>query len=293
MDFGIPGEPVHQKRIQMKQSGKVVLITGAAHGVGCALVHEFLSTGWHVIATDADDLSMAWLLDHEEAKVIKMDITDDASVQMAFAQIRDKSIIIDLIINNAGIDAYFPLSEAPVDQFKRLFEVNVFGAYRVNQIFLPILRQPGGRIIHISSESLNLTVPFMPYPLTKKLVEGYAKALRIELRFSGIDVVIVRPGAIRTRLLETVSRLNPEEGRWSLEKQFKKFAATASLQIGKTISPEQAATFICKVSSIRHPSAVYRINNMLQLRIAPLLPFRWFEKIIFRRLQITAKGHIH
>jgi NAD(P)-dependent dehydrogenase (short-subunit alcohol dehydrogenase family) len=263
---------------------KVVLITGAAHGLGMELAHKYLSEGWQVIATDTDDLSMAWMLEERQATVINMDVTSDISVNQAFTQLSTKNIVIDLLINNAGIDRYFPLSEAPADQFKQVFEVNVFGGYRVNQTFLPVMRQPGGRIIHISSESLNLTLPFMPYPLTKKLVEGYAKALRIELRFSGIDVVIVRPGAIKTRLLETVSNLKPAEGKWKLEKQFKKFAATASREIGKTISPEQAADLVYKVSGIHGPAPVYRINNMLQLRIAALLPFRLVEKIISRKL---------
>lgn len=263
---------------------KVVLITGAAHGLGRALARQFISADWFVIATDIDDLSMAWLLEFRNAMVVSMDITSDESVLSAFEQLRNKEINLDLIINNAGSDRYFPLSEAPVDQFKQVFEVNVFGGYRVNQIFLPLLKQPGGRIIHISSESLNLNVPFMPYPLSKKLVEGYARSLRIELRFRGIDVVVVRPGAINTRLLEAVASLSPEKGKWIIEKQFQAFAASASKEIGKTISPETAAAFIFKVAGIPHPVPVYRINNMLQLKIAAWLPFRWFEKIIYRKL---------
>lgn len=263
---------------------KVVLITGAAHGLGCALAHEFLAAGWSVIAADKDDLPMAWLLAHSQATVINMDVTSDSSVRRAFDLINDGKVIIDLIIHCAGIDAYFPFSEAPVDQIRHVFEVNFFGVYRVNQTFIPVLRTPGGRIIHVSSESLNLTVPFMPYPLTKKLVESYTRVLRIELRFSGIDVTVVRPGAIRTRLLETVTNLTPVKGLWKLEKQFQKFAASASAEIGKTITPEQAASFIFKISAIRDPAPVYRINNMLQLRIAAMLPFRWLEKLIYRKL---------
>jgi NAD(P)-dependent dehydrogenase (short-subunit alcohol dehydrogenase family) len=263
---------------------KVVLITGAAKGLGRALAEKFLAESWRVVATDADDLSMAGLLSHERARVIKMDITSDESVRSAFNQVEKDNIILDLIINNAGIDRYFPLSEAPVASFKEIFEVNVFGGYRVNQVFLPRIKKPGGRIIHISSESLNLTVPFMPYPLTKKLVEGYAKTLRIELRFAGIDVVIVRPGAIQTRLLDMVSNLKTGEERWILKKQFRKFAESASKEIGKTITTEKAARFIYKVSLVPQPAAVYKINNMVQLRMAAGLPFRLFEKIIYRKL---------
>jgi NAD(P)-dependent dehydrogenase (short-subunit alcohol dehydrogenase family) len=51
----------------------------------------------------------------------------------------------------------------------------LFGSYRVNQVFLPVLKKPGGKIIHIGSESLNLTIPFMPYPISKNALERYAK----------------------------------------------------------------------------------------------------------------------
>jgi NAD(P)-dependent dehydrogenase (short-subunit alcohol dehydrogenase family) len=166
-----------------------------------------------------------------------------------------------------------------------MFEVNVFGGYRVNQTFLPMLLQPGGRIIHISSESLNLEVPFMPYPLTKRLVEGYARVLRMELSFLGIDVVVVRPGAIATRLLETVSGIDPDRAGGRLREQFRRFAGTASGEIGHIITPEAAADFIHKVSCRLKPAAVYRINNMLSLRLAAMLPYSWMERIITGKLK--------
>ena len=263
---------------------RVVLITGAAHGLGRALATEFLSHGWRVIATDTDDLSMAGLLENDRAWVMQMDVTSDESVMHAYDQVVKENIILDLVINNAGIDSYFPLSETPVEKFRQVFEVNVFGGYRVNQTFLPVIRKPGGRIIHISSESLQLTAPFMPYPMSKQLVESYAKALRIELKFIGIDVVIVRPGAINTKLLNVVRNLEHASAGSSLENQFNRFAAAASKEIGKTISPRKAAEFIYRVSRIPHPASVYRINNMLQLRIAALFPYWFLEKLIYRRL---------
>jgi NAD(P)-dependent dehydrogenase (short-subunit alcohol dehydrogenase family) len=263
---------------------KTVLITGAAGGLGRALAEHFLSMNWQVVATDSDDLSMACLMDHAHVDVLKMDVTDNVSVTEVFRFVKSKYTFLDLIINNAAIDAYFPLSEAPVELFRKVFEVNVFGSYRVNQVFIPLLKQPGGRILHIGSESLNLTLPFMPYPLSKKLMEGYARALRMELRFLGIDVVIIRPGAIDTKLLETVRKLQPADGKWRLGKQFERFAGAASGEIGKTLAPGEAAAFIYRVACLPKPGAVYRINNMIQLRLATLVPFRWLEKLIYRKL---------
>ena len=93
---------------------RVVLITGAARGVGRALTETFLAKGWTVIATDSDDSPLAGLSDSKRARIFNMDVTSDESVTCVFDQLAEDKTVIDLIINNAGLDGYFPLSEAPV-----------------------------------------------------------------------------------------------------------------------------------------------------------------------------------
>ena len=155
----------------MPETEKYVLITGAGRGLGKALALTFLEKGWRVLATDLvqpiyEDAGKPGLQALRQGSVknlicLKMDVTSDESVAAAYALVNSENIRLDLVINNAGMDNYFLLSQAPVGKFKQMFEVNVFGAYRVNQVFLPLLRRPGGRIIHIGSESLNLAMPFM------------------------------------------------------------------------------------------------------------------------------------
>jgi NAD(P)-dependent dehydrogenase (short-subunit alcohol dehydrogenase family) len=258
----------------------VILITGAAFGLGRALTLKFLAEGWRVIATDKVGSALADLNVNLKVLTCQMDVTSDVEVRSAFDQIKSKNIQPDLIINNAGIDRYFPLSEAPVENFKEIFEVNLFGAYRVNQTFLPILKKPGGRIIHIGSESLNLAIPFMPYPITKNALEKYAKVLRQELKFHGIDVVVVRPGAIRTGLLENVFKLKFAVSSRQLAVQMEKFAELAPKNIGKILDAEGVAAFIFNVSQKHNPRAVYKINNNLLLKILALLPFCIIEKLV-------------
>jgi len=179
------------------------------------------------------------------------------------------------------------LSEAPAEWLQQIFDVNFFGACRVNQTFLPVLKNNSSRIIHISSEAFRLTLPFMPYPLTKNLVERYAKVLRQELKYRGIEVVIVRPGAIDTSLLSVVSSLDQDKGRgdapskkWLIEKPFSVFARVAAKEIPRAKSPEKVASFIYGISGNPHPQAVYAINNSLKIRMAALIPFGLMEKII-------------
>jgi len=281
------------------QNNKIVLITGAAGGLGKALVKTFLSKGFSVIATDLLKPEFAPDRDKPAAGVTRenrllcyeMDVTADESVHEVKSLLEKENINPCIIINNAGTDSYFLFSETPVSEFRRIFEVNCFGAYRVNQVFIPTLPKPGGRILHIGSESLNLTLPFMPYPLTKKLLEGYAKALRQELKFIGIDVTVIRSGAIDTELLKTVSRLTekqePHHDDNPLKKAFRSFASQASGEVGKVISPAKAAEFIFRVSQTPNPRAVYRVNNMLQLRIAAMLPFSLLEIAVHKRLSKT------
>lgn len=264
---------------------KNVLITGAAHGLGKALASRFLDGGWFVIATDVDDLSLAWLTGRQNALALRMDVSSDESVAGAFRTIQRNGTVIDLVINNAGVDRYFPLSEAAVEEFKSIFEVNLFGPYRVNQVFLPLIRRPGGRILLIGSESFQLTLPFMPYPITKRALEGYGKALRMELRYLAIDVVIIRPGAIRTRLIDNLATLDTGKATGELGLPFRIFAGKASREVGRTRSPGEVADFIFRVAGTRKPRAVYRINNMVKLRLTAMLPFSWVERAVHRMLE--------
>lgn len=262
-----------------------VLITGAANGLGRATALEFARRGWQVTATDIDREGLGSLSKEDRIVPRIMDVTSDDSVKNLFMELKGKGISLDLIINNAGVDRYFPLSEAPLEEFKVIFEINLFGAYRVNQVFLPLLTSPGGRIIHIGSESYHLTLPFMPYPLTKRALESYTKVLRQELKFRGIEVIVVRPGAIKTNFIRNLSGIRHPVSDPALSKAFEKFATSVPGEVGKVISPEKAASFIYRVSRIRHPRSVYCINNSLQLKIAALLPFGLLEKIVKRRLR--------
>jgi NAD(P)-dependent dehydrogenase (short-subunit alcohol dehydrogenase family) len=265
-------------------NSKTVLITGAQGGLGSALTQEFKKNGWKVISTD---LESKILKDEPEDNMqlrIAMDVSSDESVDCVAEQLRKDKQQLDLIVNNAGIDGYFPLCETPVTQFKNIFEINVFGCYRVNKAFLPLLKKPGGRIINISSEAVKINVPFMTYPISKQTLEGYTKTLRQELRFLGIGVALIRPGAINTPFLETVKNIKNPISDSFLKGPFEKFAAQASGEIGKPIDPSKAAKFILETAQAKKLRFIYKINNSLQLSVASMLPFWLIERMVYRRL---------
>lgn len=264
---------------------KTVLITGAMGGLGMALTREFRENGWKVIATDLES-KIPKDKDPEDMVIkIAMDVSSDESVNTIANRLQSEQHQMDLIVNNAGIDSYFPLCETPVAKFKEIFEVNAFGCYRVIQNFLPLLKRPGGRIINISSEAVKINVPFMSYPVTKQTLEGYTRTLRQELRFLGIDVVLVRPGAINTPFLGYVKNMKNPVPSSLLKGPFDKFATQAPREIGKTIGPSVAAKFIVKTALVKNPKLVYKINNSIQLNVASMIPFWLIEKMVYRKLR--------
>jgi NAD(P)-dependent dehydrogenase (short-subunit alcohol dehydrogenase family) len=262
-----------------------VLITGASGGLGAALSDEFSRKGWCVISTDLEEKTLQGENNQEHIRRLVMDVSSEDSVRAAAGLLLKEQVQIDLIVNNAGIDRYFPLCETPVSRFREVFEVNVFGSYRVNQAFLPLLKKPGGRIIHVSSEAVKINMPFMTYPISKQTLEGYSRTIRQELRFLGIDVTLIRPGAIRTPFIENVKKMKNPVPDSLLQGPFDKFAAQAYKEIGKTVEPAAVAALIFRIAKAKKTRPVYRINNSLQLSVAAVLPFCLIEKMVYRRLR--------
>jgi NAD(P)-dependent dehydrogenase (short-subunit alcohol dehydrogenase family) len=264
---------------------KTVLITGAGKGLGRAILECFVTAGWRVIASDYNPDLLHDLDGRDGIITMTLDVTSDDSVKEAARVTRQVTGEIDLVVNNAGIDKYFPLSDAPVEFIKSIFEVNFFGVIRVNVAFLPLLKKPGGRIIMIGSESLNLTMPFLSYPLTKRAVESYARGLRQELYFAGIDVTVVRPGAIRTDIISNLAHIsNPLENSL-LAGVFENFKRSVLSEVPNSVEAAEVAAVVYKAATVPHPKAVYKINNSIRLRIAALVPFSIIEKTVRRMLK--------
>jgi acetoacetyl-CoA reductase len=97
---------------------KTVLITGAMGGLGVAMTEAFYKNGWHVIATDLSGETGNKSKQPEKVRDIIMDVSSGESVGEVAKQLSDEHLQLDLIINNAGIDRYFPLCETPPEQFR-------------------------------------------------------------------------------------------------------------------------------------------------------------------------------
>ena len=178
---------------------KIALITGASSGIGEATAQRLLADGYVVYAA-ARRLERMQALGARGARLLSLDLTDDASIVAAVDAIQRSEGRLDVLVNNAGYGSYGALEDVPLDEGRRQFEVNVFGLARLIQLSTPMMRAQGsGCIVNITSIGGKMHEPMGTwYHATKFAVEGLSDCLRMELAPFGINVVIVEPGAIRT-----------------------------------------------------------------------------------------------
>jgi NADP-dependent 3-hydroxy acid dehydrogenase YdfG len=179
---------------------KTILITGASSGIGEATARHFQAQGWNVIATMRDPSKGDALAALDNLAVVRLDVTDAASIPTAMSAGIDRFGKIDVLLNNAGYGAYGALEAFTMNRIRRQFDTNVIGLLEVTKAVLPHMRANlAGTIINISSIGGQITFPFGTlYHGTKFAVEGLSEALHYELEPLGIRVRIVEPGMIKT-----------------------------------------------------------------------------------------------
>ncbi len=248
------------------------LITGACGGMGAALCRALTAAGDRV-----------WGLDRAEPKgdcpwqAIRADLTSPADLEAALVRVRQEAGELDGIVHIAGIYDLASLAEMEEDRFIRDYDVNLFGAFRVNRLFLPLLK-PGSRILFITSELAPLDpLPFTGiYGLTKSALEDYACSLRMELQLLGHRVIVIRPGAVDTGLLpESVACLDRFCRDTALYRiQADRFRRIVDRTETRSISPEKLAALVQRVLKTKHPRLTYGINRNTWLRLLSALPQR-------------------
>lgn len=185
---------------------KVVLITGCSSGIGRALAEEFHRRG-HLVHATSRKVQALQALAEAGMPVLPLDVTDRASIDAAIAAIRARHGRLDVVINNAGYGQFGAAIDLDPDMLRRQFETNVFAPLEVARAALPLmLPQKRGCIVNIGSVSGVMTTPFAgAYCASKAALHALSDALRMELAPLGIKVVLVQPGAIKSRLGETGS----------------------------------------------------------------------------------------
>jgi len=178
---------------------KYVVLSGVSGGMGLATAKKLIESGYHVFGLDIK----APKEEIKELIYIKTDLRDSKSIEASYIEISRKTKEIEAIISMAGIYDVNSLVEMSEEAFIRIFDINVFAIYRLNKIYLPLLKERG-KVIVVSSELAPLDpLPFTGiYGITKSTIEKYAYSLRMELQLLNKQVIVIRPGAVDTTLLD-------------------------------------------------------------------------------------------
>jgi NAD(P)-dependent dehydrogenase (short-subunit alcohol dehydrogenase family) len=175
---------------------RVALVTGGSNGLGRAIAEAFLAEGAHVAVLDLVESG------RDDVLSILGDVADPAVASGAVAQAVDRLGRLDVLVNDAAAYPDAPIMEMPVDQWRRVFEVNVTGAFATTQAFArhALERGGGGAIVNITTGSVRSPRPEgAAYSASKAALETLSKVAALELGPHGIRVNVVSPGYIDVR----------------------------------------------------------------------------------------------
>lgn len=268
---------------------KHVLVTGAGGGMGKAVVKALLSAGYGVFALDKNlsglksDLSAPNFgenfgektVENAALSLIECDVTDNSSVLRCAAEVKKRAGELFALIHLAGVYVLDSLIEIPPEEFEKTFKVNVFGAFYINEAFVPTL-SANGRIIIVTSELATLApLPFTGlYAVTKGALDNYAHSLKMELQLKGLHVSVLRAGAVNTGMLgastAALDKFCAKTENYAVSaERFKKIVNAVE---AKCVPPEKLAQKTLKILQAKTPRFAYSINRNFLLRLYGIAP---------------------
>lgn len=280
---------------------KAVVVTGVSTGIGWGTTKVLTKKGMHVFgsvrnAADGERLKSEF---GDAFTPLIFDVTDEAAVVAGAAQVRealDGQTLFGLV-NNAGIAAPGPLLHQSIDEFRNQLDVNITGQLIVTQALAPLLGAdremdgPPGRIVMISSVAGKNGAPFLgAYAASKHGLEGMAESLRRELSLFGIDVIIIGPGAVATKIWDKAEQVDvtPYQNT-AFAPALDKLKSFMIAQGKKGLAPEKLGRAVLKALTTQNPKTRYAVvpGRLANWTIPQLLPRRTVDRILAKRLGLT------
>jgi NAD(P)-dependent dehydrogenase (short-subunit alcohol dehydrogenase family) len=278
----------------------LAVITGCSSGFGLLSTVEMARRGYRVVAT-MRDLSRSQALSDAVAAagvgdrvfVRPLDVTDTASHAAFMASVAAEFGSVDVLVNNAGFALFGFADDVTLEELRRQFETNFFGAVSLTQAVLPVMRrQRSGRILMLSSiAGRNASPGLGSYAASKFALEGYTEALHVEMAPLGIHTILIEPGSFETGVWyhpENVAAraFDPNSPNAARTQAFREF-------VEKKLTKRdagQVARLIADVAGDPSPRLRYVIGRdaRMVLVLRALLPFRWFEWMVARALKLDA-----
>lgn len=259
----------------------VVLITGASAGFGKACADLLSFSGYRVYGTSRhpdEGTALGY-------RMLRMDVTDDASVAAGVAEVLAREGRIDVLVNNAGIGMAGAVEDTSVEEARLLMDTNFMGVVRVTRAVLPGMRERrSGLVLNMGSIAGWIAVPFQAfYSASKFALEGYSEALRMEMRPFGVHVAVLEPGDYKTtfttnRLRARASATNP-----AYRERFEAAITTMEHDEQNAPGPEGVARLVRRLieeksPSLRHSSGLF--TQRVAVGLKRLLPGGVFETIV-------------
>ena len=194
-------------------TAKSILITGCSSGIGLDAARALHTRGWRVFATCRQEADCERLRG-EGLESFRLDYADEASIVAAVAEVRARTGgTLDALFNNGAYACPGAVEDLPRAALREIFEVNLFGYHDLARQVIPMMRaQGGGRIVNCSSVLGLVGMTWRgAYVATKFAMEGLTDVLRIEMRGTGVEVILIEPGPITTRIRENAV---PHFERW-------------------------------------------------------------------------------
>jgi NAD(P)-dependent dehydrogenase (short-subunit alcohol dehydrogenase family) len=270
-----------------------VLVTGCSTGIGRACVNRLATHGWRVFAgvrdeTDAESVRA----EPGEVVPLHLDVTEGESIAAAVELVSERAGgRLEGLVNNAGIAIGGALETVPVEDLRRILDVNVVGQMAVTQALLPLLRSGRGRIVIVGSVGGRVAFPYAgPYHASKFALEALADSLRMELAPQGLAVSLVEPGPISTPIwskaqtqVETLRASLEGEARQLYTEEMASFEQRLRSADEHGENPEKVAAVIAAAlegsASARYPVG-RGVRTLINLR--PLLPDFVFDRLARR-----------
>ncbi|MEV7095868.1 SDR family NAD(P)-dependent oxidoreductase [Amycolatopsis sp. NPDC051045] len=268
----------------------LVVVTGASTGLGAATARQLASRGHHVLAgvrreSDGDAIRAGGI------EPVILDITRPEHVQALADRIAGDPgrRPLRVLVNNAGISVNAPVETLPLAEWRRLFDVNLFGQVAVTQALLPFLHRSRGRIVNISSVGGKIAMAtYGPYAGTKFALEAVSDALRRELAPHGVQVVVVEPGAVKTEMgrrgAATAHDLAGKMNAGHRERygDLVDAVVTHSLKFtGRGMPADEAGAIVAEAATARRPRTRYTVGRdaAFLTRLTRILPDRLLDRI--------------
>ncbi|WP_346773977.1 SDR family oxidoreductase [Brevibacillus sp. SYP-B805] len=279
----------------------VAFVTGSSSGFGLQACVALAREGFRVVASMRDPERRGPLEEAarqagvaERIDIISLDVTDSHSIASAVAFAIERHGRIDVLVNNAGIAVGGFVEEIPEADWQKQFATNFFGLVAVTRAVLPHMRQRRrGTIINVSSISGRFAFPGLaPYAASKHAVEGFSEALRLEMLPCNVYVALIEPGSYKTEIWEKSRPQAPVNPRspyaapmTALNRIVSRIAETAP-------PPDEVVKLIVQVAKDPSPRLRYPVGRSVAVAILAknLLPWRWLEKMILRRLRLRDGG---